>query len=163
MQPVFTKSAICWSKKLEQRTNLTSIQMSIVYNDKDKQFKVAHNLVNPPNGNICITMLHLSLDKWDKSYAQTRSFPRRKAKFSNKSFWQVTFDLISSSSKTFNEFLYLRFVIISVPDKSNADDRFRSEVCIFLYLFTFHQSLFQIVSGWSSTRHLIRASICSWN
>ena len=80
--------------------------------DMDEQLKLAQkvvDVVDRTNRNICVTLLRYNVDKPESSYAQVRSFARKKE---DDKFQQVVY-----VNYKLEEFIYLLDVMNSVYDK----------------------------------------------
>ena len=71
--------------------NLTPVLIPTRSQDMDEQLKLAHKVVDVldrANRKNCVTLLRYNVDKPDSSYAQVRSFPRKKE---DEKFQQVVY------------------------------------------------------------------------
>ena len=60
---------------------MSPVLQSTLSKDMEEQLKLVHKLidvVNRPNGRICVTLLRYKLDNAETSYAQVRLFGRKK-------------------------------------------------------------------------------------
>ena len=100
------------AENFAREENLTPVLIPTMSRDTDEQLKLAHkvvDVVDRTNRKICVTLLRYSVDKPESSYAQVRSFARKKG---DEKFQQVVYVKYKRE-----EYIYLLDVMNCVYDK----------------------------------------------
>ena len=100
------------AENFAREQNLTPVPTPTLSKDKEKQFKLAHKVVDVLdriNRKIFVTLLRYNVDKPESSHAQVRLFARKKE---DEKFQQVVY-----VKYRLEEFIYLLDVMNSVYDK----------------------------------------------
>ncbi len=95
---------------------MSPVLQSTLSKDMEEQLKLVHKLidvVDRPNGRICVTLLRYKVDNPETTYAQVRLFGRKKEA---KKFQQIVY-----VNYRLDEFVNLLDVIKSVYDKVIAN------------------------------------------
>ena len=100
------------AENFAREENLTPVLISTMSREMDEKLKLAHkvvDVVDRTNRKICVTLLRYNVDNPERSYAQVRSFERKKE---GEIFQQVVY-----VNYKLEEFIYLLDVMNSVFDK----------------------------------------------
>ena len=100
------------AKNFAREEKLTPVLIPTRSRDMDKQFKLAHkvvDVVDRTNRKICVTLRRYNVDKRECSYAQVRIFARERE---DEKFQRVVY-----VNYKLEEFIYLHDVMNSVYDK----------------------------------------------